>query len=51
VFLLKRSRTRGRPGNLLLPNHQAAVDQAAGEIVWHYLAEMRGLTEVPLQIY
>jgi hypothetical protein len=26
---------------------RAAVDQAAGEIVWHYLAEMRGLTEVP----
>jgi len=26
---------------------RAAVDQAAGEIVWHYLAEMRGLAEVP----
>jgi len=26
---------------------RAAVDQAAGEIVWHYLAEMRGLTDVP----
>ena len=26
---------------------RAAVDQAAGEIVWYYLAEMRGLTEVP----
>jgi hypothetical protein len=26
---------------------RAAVDQAAGEIVWHYLAEMRGMTEVP----
>jgi hypothetical protein len=26
---------------------RVAVDQAAGEIVWHYLAEMRGLTEVP----
>ena len=26
---------------------RAAVDQAAGEIFWHYLAEMRGLTEVP----
>jgi hypothetical protein len=24
---------------------RAAVDQAAGEIIWHYLAEMRGLTE------
>ena len=26
---------------------RAAVDQAAGEIVSHYLAEMRGLTDVP----
>jgi hypothetical protein len=26
---------------------RAAVDQAAGEIVWHYFAEMRGLTDVP----
>lgn len=26
---------------------RVAVDQAAGEIVWHYLAEMRGLTEIP----
>jgi hypothetical protein len=26
---------------------RAAVDQAAGEIVWHYLAEMRGLTDIP----
>ena len=26
---------------------RASVDQAAGEIVWHYLAEMRGLTEAP----
>ena len=28
---------------------RASVDQAAGEIVWHYLAEMRGLTEAPDQ--
>jgi hypothetical protein len=26
---------------------RAAVDQAAGEIVWYYLAEMRGLADVP----
>jgi hypothetical protein len=26
---------------------RAAVDQATGEIVWHFFAEMRGLTEVP----
>jgi class 3 adenylate cyclase len=29
------------------PRLRAAVDAAAGEIVRHYLAEMRGLTEVP----
>src|SRR6202047_4981182 len=28
-------------------NLRAAVDQAAGEIVRHYLAEMRGFTDVP----
>lgn len=37
--ILATARTQGRL--------RTAVDQAAGEIVWHYLAEMRGLAEVP----
>src|SRR3954467_315951 len=35
------------PANRNQERLRAAVDQAAGEIVRHYLAEMRGFTEVP----